>query len=158
MDTNDILMKVHKELMDQKVKHQRADRELKASIRSAKQKINDSYFMLIYEKYLNAKELEDRNTSALQQLADLVDNNLDMSPMVSSFLFEKGLSMPQISRTKRFGDFSFFRFFFNCYFSVGLVKLRGKVLRINLGVNIVFQWSVLLPEVNYLQCPLVWTK
>lgn len=117
MDTNDILMKVHKELMDQKVKHQRADRELKASIRSAKQKINDSDFMLIYEKYLNAKELEDRNTSALQQLADLVDNNLDMSPMVSSFLFEKGLSMPQISRTKRFGVFCC-RFIFNCFFFV----------------------------------------
>lgn len=137
MDTNDILMKVHKELMDQKVKHQRADRELKVSIRSAKQKINDSDFMLIYEKYLNAKELEDRNTSALQQLADLVDNNLDMSPMVSSFLFEKGLSMPQISRTKRFGFFCC-SFIFNCFF-LCLVKLHGKVLRINLEVNIVFQ-------------------
>lgn len=102
MDTNDILMKVHKELMDQKVKHQRADRELKSSIRSAKQKVNDSDFMSIYEKYLNSKELEERNASALQQLADLVDNNLDMSPMVSNFLFEKGLSMPQISRAKRY--------------------------------------------------------
>lgn len=101
LDSNDVLLKVHKELLDQKVKLQRAERELKAAIKAAKMKITDPLFMASFEKDLLVKEIEERNSSALQQLADLVDNNDEIGPSLSKYLFERGLSMPvQISRTK----------------------------------------------------------
>ncbi|GAB0099201.1 Coiled-coil domain-containing protein 39 [Sergentomyia squamirostris] len=98
-DKNDILMKIHKELLEQKVKLHRAEREMKQAYKAAKLKINDSDFLAIQDRDFVARELEEQNSSALQQLADLVDANPDLGPAVSKYLLDKGLSMPT-SRAK----------------------------------------------------------
>uniref|UniRef100_A0A1B0GH82 Coiled-coil domain-containing protein 39 n=1 Tax=Lutzomyia longipalpis TaxID=7200 RepID=A0A1B0GH82_LUTLO len=67
-DRNDVLMKIHKELMEQK-------------------------------RDFTARELEEQNSSALQQLADIVEANPGLGPAVSKYLLDKGLSMPT-SRAK----------------------------------------------------------
>ncbi|XP_059621128.1 coiled-coil domain-containing protein 39 [Phlebotomus argentipes] len=98
-DRNDVLMKVHKELLEQKVKLHRAEREMKQAFKAAKLKINDSDFLTIQERDFTARELEEQNSSALQQLADLVEANPGLGPAVSKYLLDKGLSMPT-SRAK----------------------------------------------------------
>lgn len=100
LDDNEFLMKMHKDLLDQKLKHQRAEREMKIAHKKVKQKISDKEFMELLERDLLVKELQEMNASVLQQLADLVDANPDMMGCVAQHLYEKGLSMPMGSRTK----------------------------------------------------------
>jgi coiled-coil domain-containing protein 39 len=49
LDSNEILTKVHKELLEQKTKMLRAERELKLVKKSARQKVNDMEFMAAFE-------------------------------------------------------------------------------------------------------------
>jgi coiled-coil domain-containing protein 39 len=49
LDSNEILTKVHKELLEQKTKMLRAERELKMVKKSARQKVNDMEFMAAFE-------------------------------------------------------------------------------------------------------------
>jgi coiled-coil domain-containing protein 39 len=101
LDSNEVLMKVHKELTEQKTKMARAERELKLVKKSARQKVDDSEYMAAFEADLAVKEQEERNTSALQQLADLVEANEEMEAIVSKHLVEKGISIPtQYGRTR----------------------------------------------------------
>lgn len=100
LDHNDVLLKLHKELIDQTVKKQRAERELKAATRSCRLAVNDLDFIALFEKDLLVKELEERNASALQQMANLAENNGNVGPSVAKAMFEKGITMPQGSRTK----------------------------------------------------------
>ena len=44
---------------------------------------------------MKIRELEDRNSAALQQLADMVDSIIGLGPIISKHLYEKGLSIPQ---------------------------------------------------------------
>lgn len=99
-DLNEALMKVHKDLMDQKLKLERAEREMKIAHKKVKQQVGDKEMMELIENDLLAKELQESNKSALQQLADLVDAHPDMMGCVAQHLYEKGLSMPMGSRTK----------------------------------------------------------
>lgn len=94
LDHNDILMRLQKEVLDQKLKHQRAEREMKVAQKKVRQKISDPELMELIERDLLAKELQEQNTRALQQMADLVDANPDMMGCVAQHLYEKGLSMP----------------------------------------------------------------
>lgn len=101
MDNGDVLFKIHKDLLDQKLKLQRAEREMKISHKKVRQKINDKEFMELIERDLRVRELKQQNASALQQLADLVDANTDMMGCVAQHLYEKGLSMPMGSRATK---------------------------------------------------------
>lgn len=100
LDSSDVLIKMHKDLLDQKLKLQRAEREMKISHKKVKQKISDRDFMELIERDLLVRELQELNASALQQLSDLVDANPDMMGCVAQHLYEKGLSMPMGSRAK----------------------------------------------------------
>lgn len=51
---------------------------------------------------MNLRELEERNNSALQQLADIVDNNPFMNETVLKYFCQHGLKMPESKRMKRF--------------------------------------------------------
>lgn len=46
------------------------------------------------QKDIGVKEMEERNTSALQQLTEMVDSIMGMGPVVTKHLYEKGLQMP----------------------------------------------------------------
>lgn len=100
MENNDNLMKVHKEIIEQKSKMERAQRELMCAKRAVKQIMNDRNYLKNFEKDLNLKELEERNTLVLQQLADMIDTIIGMGPIISKHLYEKGLNIPQITRSK----------------------------------------------------------
>lgn len=94
LDNNDALLKIHKELVDQETKLERADREMKTALKSAKRRIKDSEFISVFEKDTAIKERDERNNSALQQLADLVESMPDMGQTVTRHFLERGLSLP----------------------------------------------------------------
>lgn len=101
LDNNDVLLKIHKELLDQDTKKERADREMRSSFKTAKRRIKDQDFMLLYEKNIELKETDDRNNSALQQLAELTDNFPEMASTITKYFIERGLSLPaSIRRAK----------------------------------------------------------
>ena len=101
LDNNDALLKIHKELIDQETKMERADREMKMSYKGAKRRIKDLEFMCLFEKDMFVRERDERNNSALQQLADLVESIPDMAQTVTRHFLERGLSLPQtVRRTK----------------------------------------------------------
>lgn len=94
LDNNDALLKIHKELVDQETKLERADREMKTAFKSAKRRIKDSEFISVFEKDTAIKERDERNNSALQHLADLVESMPDMGQTVTRHFLERGLSLP----------------------------------------------------------------
>uniref|UniRef100_A0A182NQL3 Coiled-coil domain-containing protein 39 n=1 Tax=Anopheles dirus TaxID=7168 RepID=A0A182NQL3_9DIPT len=100
LDSNDVLLRIQKELLEQRTKIQRAERELKLAIKAAKAKTNDDDLMLIFQKDLNLKELEERNGNALQHLADMVEQNTELAASVTKHCYERGLRLPLIKRTK----------------------------------------------------------
>ncbi|XP_037037232.1 coiled-coil domain-containing protein 39 [Bradysia coprophila] len=101
MENNDHLMKIHKEILDQKSKMERAEREMKSSRKDAAQNLNDKEFLHSFDRDLEVKEKEHRNNVALQQLAEMVDSVIGMGPIVSQHLCEKGLSVPQATGSSR---------------------------------------------------------
>jgi hypothetical protein len=101
LDSNDTLLKIHKELMDQETKLERADRELKLATKAAKKRIKDLDFLSLFEKNIASRERDDRNNSAMQQLADLVDSIPEMTQNVTRHFLERGLSLPMVRRAKR---------------------------------------------------------
>lgn len=94
LDSNDTLLKIQKEFIDQREKIERAERELKLAIKAVRRKYVDSDFLRLFERDLNTRELEERDNSALQQLADCVETYSEMGPSVTRYLYEKGLKMP----------------------------------------------------------------
>lgn len=117
-------MKIHKEILDQKSKMERAEREMKSSRKDATQNLNDQEFLsnfdvrislngnerptkniyfrsLQFQRDLEVKEKEQRNNVALQQLAEMVDSVIGMGPIISQHLCEKGLSMPHATGSSR---------------------------------------------------------
>ncbi|KAJ6635984.1 Coiled-coil domain-containing protein 39 [Pseudolycoriella hygida] len=101
MENNDQLMKIHKEILDQKSKMERAKREMKSSRKDVTQNLNDQDFLIMFDKDLDVKEKEHRNNVALQQLAEMVDSVIGMGPIISQHLCEKGLSMPHAAGSSR---------------------------------------------------------
>lgn len=98
LDNNDMLLKIHKDLVDQETKLERADRDMKTSFKSAKKRIKDQEFINLYEKDIEIKERDERNNSSLQQLADLVECIPSMSQTVTRHFLERGLSLPPNAR------------------------------------------------------------
>ncbi|XP_055635842.1 coiled-coil domain-containing protein 39 isoform X2 [Toxorhynchites rutilus septentrionalis] len=100
LDNNDILLKIQKELLGQKTKIQRAERELRLAIKAAKGKTHDEDLLMTFQKDINLKELEERNNMALHQMADLIEIVSEMNPTVHKYFYDKGLRLPAIRRTK----------------------------------------------------------
>lgn len=74
MDNNDVLIKLQKDFVDQKDKLERADRDFQVAIKSVRKRFVDSDALHFFEKDLNTQELEERDNSALQQLAECVSS------------------------------------------------------------------------------------
>jgi hypothetical protein len=94
LDNNDTLLKIHKDLLDQETKKERAEREMRISYKAAKRRIKNDEFMVLFDKNVDVKQVDDNNNSALQQLADLVDNFSEMGQTVTRYFLERGLSLP----------------------------------------------------------------
>ncbi|XP_029724791.2 coiled-coil domain-containing protein 39 [Aedes albopictus] len=100
LDNNDILIKIQKELLDQKTKIQRAERELRLAIKAARAKTHDEDLLHTFQKDLNLKELEERNNMALHQMADLIEIFQELNPTVNKYFYDKGLRLPVVRRAK----------------------------------------------------------
>ncbi|XP_058447659.1 coiled-coil domain-containing protein 39 [Malaya genurostris] len=100
LDNNDVLLKIQKELLDQKTKIQRAERELRLAIKAAKAKTNDEDILVTFQRDLNLKELEERNNMVLHQIADLIEVCPEMNPTVNKYFYDKGIRLPSVRRTK----------------------------------------------------------
>lgn len=101
LDNNDALLKIHKELTDQETKLERSHRDMQTAFKAAKRRIKDQEFITLFEKDLMLKERDERNNSALQQVADLVETIPEMSQTVTRHFLERGLSLPlNIRRAK----------------------------------------------------------
>lgn len=98
LDNNDSLLKIHKEIVDQETKIERAQRDMKTTFKAAKRHIKDQEFIRLFEKSMVLKENDEKNNSALQQLADLVDIIPDMSQTVTRHFIERGLCLPALNR------------------------------------------------------------
>jgi hypothetical protein len=101
LDNNDTLLKMHKELLDQDTKKERAEREMKMSYKAAKRRIKDQEIINLFDRNIDYKEFDEKNSSTMQQLTDLVDNFPEMGQTVSRYFLERGLSLPaSVRRTK----------------------------------------------------------
>ncbi|XP_054745396.1 coiled-coil domain-containing protein 39 [Anastrepha obliqua] len=97
----EILEKLQKELDDQRIKLQRAEREVKNSLKRVKERNLGKEFIACYERELDLRELEYRNSSALNQLADMAENDDGIGPKVIRIMLEKGLKMPHLLQKTR---------------------------------------------------------
>lgn len=103
MENNDTMVRLHKEILEQKSKLERAARELKLARKTARSKVSSCVdsasgtFFTSFERQLKVREMDMRNNSVLQQLADMMDDIVGMAPVVTKQLFEKGLAVPQRS-------------------------------------------------------------
>lgn len=94
LDNNDSLLKIHKEIVDQETKLERAQRDMKTAFKAAKRHIKDQEFIRLFEKDIISKERDEQNNASLQQIADLVESIPDMSQTVTRHFLERGLSLP----------------------------------------------------------------
>ncbi|XP_017486700.1 PREDICTED: coiled-coil domain-containing protein 39 [Rhagoletis zephyria] len=101
LENFEMLEKLQKELSDQKTKLQRAEREVKNSLKAVKERNLGKEFIAGYERELDLRELEYRNSSALNQLADMAENDDDIGPKVIRIMLEKGLKMPHLLQKTR---------------------------------------------------------
>lgn len=101
LDNNDALLKIHKEIVDQETKIERAQRDMKTALKAAKRHVKDQEFIRLFEKDNIIKERDEQNNSSLQQVADLVESIPDMSQTVTRHFLERGLSLPPIGRRAR---------------------------------------------------------
>lgn len=101
LENVEMLEKLQKELGDQKTKLQRAEREVKNSFKSVKERNLGKEFIAAYERELDLRELEYRNSSALNQLADMAENDDDIGPKVICIMLEKGLKLPHLLQKTR---------------------------------------------------------
>ena len=101
LDNNDALLKIHKEIVDQETKIERAQRDMKTALKAAKRHVKDQEFIRLFEKDNLIKERDEQNNSSLQQVADLVESIPDMSQTVTRHFLERGLSLPAIARRAR---------------------------------------------------------
>lgn len=53
------------------------------------------------QKDLTTKEMEGRNTAALNQLADMIDSIPGISLVITKLLYEKGLEIPMQNQSNR---------------------------------------------------------
>ncbi|XP_011183957.2 coiled-coil domain-containing protein 39 [Zeugodacus cucurbitae] len=105
MENSEILEKLQKELDDQKIKLQRAEREVKISLKAVKERNLGKEFIEAYERELDLREFEYRNSSALNQLADMAENDDEIGPKMIRIMLEKGLKMPHmLQKTRSFAS------------------------------------------------------
>lgn len=100
-DNTDFLNHLKKELLDQKNKMLRADRELKTALKALKQRAISSEFLELYNRDLDLRELEKRNIDVLNQLGDLAYADDDLGPKIARHLLSRGLKMPHMMQKSR---------------------------------------------------------
>ncbi|XP_020812843.1 coiled-coil domain-containing protein 39 isoform X1 [Drosophila serrata] len=95
-----VLEKLEKELDEQRLKLERAQREIRTQLREIQAKPISEEFMEQFERDLNAQELEARNSKALNMLTDLANSD-ESGPEILNFMLSKGVKLPMhLKRTR----------------------------------------------------------
>ncbi|XP_023297578.2 coiled-coil domain-containing protein 39 [Lucilia cuprina] len=100
-DNADFIARLKKELMDQKNKQVRADRELKTALKALKQRAISSEFLELFNRDLDLRELEKRNLDVLNQLGDLAYADDELGPKIARQLLNRGMKMPHMMQKSR---------------------------------------------------------
>lgn len=87
------LSKLKKELIEQKQKIDRANRDIQNLLKDIKQKGISADFLELFQRDLSLQELEIRNRKALNLLTDMASSDAD-GPKIIRFMLDKGLKMP----------------------------------------------------------------
>ncbi|KAH8288347.1 hypothetical protein KR054_001352 [Drosophila jambulina] len=95
-----VLVKLERELDEQRVKLDRAQREIRMQLREIQAKPISEEFMEQFERDLNAQELEARNSKALNMLTDLANSD-ESGPEILHYMLSKGVKLPMhLKRTR----------------------------------------------------------
>ncbi|XP_017031178.1 coiled-coil domain-containing protein 39 [Drosophila kikkawai] len=95
-----VLKKLELELDEQRVKMERAQREIRMQLREIKAKPISEEFMEQFERDLQAQEMEARNSKALNMLADLANSD-ESGPEILHYMLSKGIKLPMhLKRTR----------------------------------------------------------
>lgn len=126
-ESNDVLIKIHKEIMEQNSKVERAKREMKISKTAMMKKVGNREYVrllevcwlfvhfyfsslnsisIVLQKDLEGKEVENRNTAVLHQLGEIIEAVPGMSFTITKLLYEKGLEIPAGSQHNGSGNMS----------------------------------------------------
>ncbi|XP_030374341.1 coiled-coil domain-containing protein 39 [Scaptodrosophila lebanonensis] len=99
-ENSELLEKLRKELEEQHTKMDRAAREIRQALKEIKQRPISDDFLEMFERDLDLQELENRNTKALNLLADMAASDED-GPEIIHYMLRKGLKLPQhLKRTR----------------------------------------------------------
>ncbi|XP_017046068.1 coiled-coil domain-containing protein 39 [Drosophila ficusphila] len=95
-----VLEKIEREMDDQRLKLDRANREIRTQLREIKARPFSEEFLAQFERDLNLQELEARNTKALNMLADLASSD-EHGTEIMNFILRKGVQLPMhLKRTR----------------------------------------------------------
>ncbi|KAH8244001.1 hypothetical protein KR032_012070 [Drosophila birchii] len=95
-----VLEKLEKDLDEQRMKLERAQREIRTQLREIQAKPISEEFMEQFERDLNAQELEARNSKALNMLTDLANSD-ESGPEILHYMLSKGVKLPMhLKRTR----------------------------------------------------------
>ncbi|XP_016997587.2 coiled-coil domain-containing protein 39 [Drosophila takahashii] len=88
-----ILEKIERELDDQRLKLDRAQREIRTQMREIKARPFSEEYLAQFERDLNLRELETRNTKALNMLTDLASSD-EAGAEIMGMMVRKGIKLP----------------------------------------------------------------
>ncbi|KAH8418458.1 hypothetical protein KR009_004361 [Drosophila setifemur] len=97
---SEILGKIQHELEDQRLKLERAKREIRMQLREIQARPFSEEFLAQFERDLNVQELESRNNKALNMLTDLASSD-ENGTDIMHYILRKGVKLPtQLKRTR----------------------------------------------------------
>ncbi|EDV47818.1 coiled-coil domain-containing protein 39 [Drosophila erecta] len=88
-----VLEKIERELDDQRLKLDRANREIRTQLREIKARPFSEEYLAQFERDLNLQELEARNTKALNMITDLANSD-EAGTNIIGILLRKGIKLP----------------------------------------------------------------
>ncbi|EDW95694.1 uncharacterized protein Dyak_GE25332 [Drosophila yakuba] len=88
-----VLEKIERELDDQRLKLDRANREIRTQLREIKARPFSEEYLAQFERDLNLQELEARNTKALNMITDLANSD-EAGTDIIGILLRKGIKLP----------------------------------------------------------------
>ncbi|XP_017119961.1 coiled-coil domain-containing protein 39 [Drosophila elegans] len=95
-----VLEKIERELDEQRIKLDRAQREIRSQIREVKARPYSEEFLAQFERDLNLQQLEARNTKALNMLIDLANSD-ESGTEIMQYILRKGIKLPMhLKRTR----------------------------------------------------------
>lgn len=96
----EVLEKIERELDDQRLKLDRAQREIRIQLQEIRARHFSEEFMAAFERDISLQELESRNNKALNMVIDLANSD-ENGTEIMHYILRKGIKMPtHLKRTR----------------------------------------------------------